>query len=173
MREIDVEVLSVDEWERYRTVRLEALKESPHAFSATYEDESAFDEDYWRLRMERSKRLLASVEGRTVGVASVGRVEDADNIAELFGLWVTPTARGTGAATALVRAGADVALLDGCRHLAYWVGTDNPRAVSFASGFGFRPGDRRREMRGATHEHEQEIMMILALGADRGQPTPW
>ena len=173
MGDIDVQVLTEDQWPRYRDVRLAALKESPEAFSATYEEEAALDEEYWRTRMARSKRLLATRDDEVVGVASIGQAGDVESMAELFGLWVTPPARGTGVATALLQAGADVALGDGRSHLAYWVGTENGRAVAFASGAGFRPGDRRRPMRGAAHTHEQEIMMVLALGDDRGQPTPF
>ena len=57
---------------------------------------------------------------------------------------------------------------DGRSHLAYWVGTDNGRAVAFASGFGFRPTDTRRPMRVAGEEDgEEEIAMVLPLGEDR------
>lgn len=174
MGDIDVRVLAEGDWEEYRDVRLAALKESPEAFAATYEDEAVFDEALWRQRMVRSKRLLASVDDRVVGVVSIGQAgEDNPNTAELFGLWVAPAARGTGVATALVQAGADVALADGSTHLAYWVSTDNGRAVAFASGFGFRPGDSRRPMRVRNGGDEEEIMMVIALGDDRGQPTPF
>ena len=84
---------------------------------------------------------------------------------------MTPVARGTGVATALVQAGAEAALAGGHTHLAYWVGTDNGRAVAFASGFGFRPADSRRPMRVESEDGGQEIMMVLALGADRRPPT--
>lgn len=173
MGDIEVRVLAEDEWQEYRSVRLAALQDSPEAFVATHADEAAYDEALWRGRMRRSKRLLATSEDDVVGVVSVGQAEDFPSMAELFGLWVTPARRGTGVATALVQAAADVASTDGRSHLAYWVGTENGRAVAFASGFGFRPGDRRRQMRGPAHVDEQEIMMVLALGDDRGQPTPF
>ena len=51
---------------------------------------------------------------------------------------------------------------------ATWVSTDNGRAVAFASGLGFRPTDSRRPMRGSNRDGEEEIAMILPLGADRG-----
>ncbi len=174
MGDINVRVLGEDDWEEYRNVRLAALKESPEAFVSSYEDEADYDEALWRERMIRSKRLLATTGDTLVGVASVGQAgEDKASTAELFGLWVTPSARGTGVATALVQAGADVARGDGRTHLSYWVGTDNGRAVAFASGFGFRPGDSRRPMRSRHSTDEEEIMMVIALGADRGQPTPF
>jgi GNAT superfamily N-acetyltransferase len=180
MSDITVRALAEDEWEQYRSVRLSALEESPEAFVATVDEERAYDEDFWRTRMRRSQRLLAEQDGAPVGVASVGQSreegedgeKDNPKVAELFGLWVTPGARGTGVATQLVEAGANAAREQGRSHLAYWVGADNGRAVAFASGFGFRPTDSRRPMRvKGGEDDEDEIAMILPLGEDRGVPT--
>lgn len=171
MADITVRALGEDDWESYRSARLAALTESPEAFVASVEDEDAFPESEWRDRMNRSTRLLAEIEGTTAGVASVGQIRsgDAPKAAELFGLWVRPTSRGLGVATALVRASARTARDSGKSHLAYWVGSDNGRAVAFASGFGFRPTDSRRPM-GVVSEAdgEEEICMILPLAGDRG-----
>lgn len=173
MTEITVRALTEDDWETYRRVRLAALEESPEAFVATLTEEQAFDESYWRLRMKRSTRLLAEVDGEAAGVASVGEVEgDNPHVAQLFGLWVAPHLRGAGVASRLVRAGAETARRTGHTHLAYWVGTENGRAVAFASGFGFRPTDSRRPMRVRSEDDgDEEIAMVLPLGDDRGLPT--
>ena len=171
MSDITVRPLGEDEWERYRAVRLSALEESPEAFAATLAEEQEFDEDLWRARMRRSQRLLAEQDGQAVGIASLGQHTEFEKVAEMFGLWVSPGARGTGVATQLVQAGADTARIQGRTHLALWVGTDNGRAVAFASGFGFRPTDSRRPMRVRVADDEEEIAMILPLGEDRGMPT--
>jgi GNAT superfamily N-acetyltransferase len=177
MSDITVRALGEDEWEQYRSVRLNALEESPEAFVATAEEERAYEEDFWRTRMRRSQRLLAEQEGTPVGVASVGQArqegeKENAKVAELFGLWVAPAARGTGVATQLVQAGADAARKQGRSHLAYWVGADNGRAVAFASGFGFRPTDSRRPMRvKGADDDEDEVAMVLPLGEDRGVPN--
>jgi len=171
MSEISVRSLGEDEWEQYRSVRLSALEDSPDAFAASLAEEQQFDEDYWRRRMRRSQRLIAEDSEHAVGVASLGQADDGNpKVAELFGLWVAPDLRGRGVATLLVQAGADVARAVGRTHLAYWVSTDNGRAVAFASGFGFRPGNSRRPMRGRNGDGEEEIAMVLPLGDDRGLP---
>lgn len=168
MDEITVRALSEEEWDDFRSVRLAALQESPEAFVASYEDEKDYDEDFWRLRMRRSQRLIAELDGEAVGVVSVGQDrddEDGDGTrAELFGLWVSPALRGKGVATKLVRAGAEDATNAGSTHLHYWVGTDNGRAVAFASSFGFRPTDRRRPVRIENEaDGDEEAMMVLPL----------
>lgn len=170
MDDITVHTLREEDWAKYREVRLSALEESPDAFVASLEEESAFDEQVWRERMRRAQRLVAARGDTVLGVVSVGEGEaGAGRLAELFGLWVSPDARGTGVAWRLVQAGADHARGQGRTHLSYWVGTDNGRAVAFASSFGFRPTDRRRPMRVTSEaDGEEEMAMVLPLGADPG-----
>jgi ribosomal protein S18 acetylase RimI-like enzyme len=180
MTDVTVRPLGEEDWQEFRAIRLAALRDSPDAFAASAEDEEAFDEDFWRLRLRRSTRLVAVQTGedgstrRPVGVVSLGQGKDEEGrVAEIFGLWVAPDARGTGVATKLVEASAERARRDGRTHVSYWVGTDNGRAVAFASGIGFRPTDFRRPMRVTAHEgedDEEEIAMILPLGDDRVRP---
>jgi ribosomal protein S18 acetylase RimI-like enzyme len=170
MSEINVRALGEDDWQQYRDIRLAALREAPEAFVATREQEEALDEKMWRERLRRTRRLVAERDGSPLGVVSLGQAEEPyAGAGELFGLWVAPEARGTGVAWKLVEAGAAQALLDGRSHLSYWVGTDNGRAVAFASSFGFRPGATRRPMR-VTNEEDgaEEMAMVLPLGVDPG-----
>ena len=76
MSDITVRPLGVDDWERYRSVRLIALQESPDAFVASHDEEAAEPEEFWRARMQRSTRLLAERDGQAVGIASVGLADD-------------------------------------------------------------------------------------------------
>lgn len=177
MNEIRVRVLEKDEWPTYREVRLRALRESPDAFVASADEEAAFEDSVWEERMERSRRILAEEADVVIGVVSVG-TGHRTNIAgagELFGLWVEESRRGTGVARRLMEKAAKVARDVGLRQLLYWVGTDNGRAVAFASSFGFRPTDERRPMRirGVDDEDAdaEELMMVYALGDTGGVPT--
>lgn len=174
MSDIDVGPLGEDDWEVYRAIRLAALSESPEAFVGTHDEEQEYPESLWRERMRRSTRLLAQRDGRPVGVLSLGRVGPPERqVAEVFGLWVHPAARGTGVASRLLEAAADQARRDDETHLAYWVGTENGRAVAFASGIGFRPTDFRRPLRVVSEDDGgEEIAMVLPLGADRGVTPP-
>lgn len=174
MTEITVRALGEDDWQIYRDVRLAALAESPDAFVATASQERDYDEDFWRQRMARSRRLVAEKDGTVVGVVSVGNKKGQDEkVSELFGLWVTPELRGHGVAWRLVEAGVGQAKSDDYDFVLYWVGTDNGRAVAFASSFGFRPTDTRRAMRNAETDEtgdssEHEMAMVYPLGDDPG-----
>lgn len=174
MTEINVRLLDEDEWSVYRDVRLRALSESPEAFVATAAQEQEYSEERWRERMNRSRRLLAEREDEVLGVASLKVLdEDDERIGELFGLWVAPDFRGSGVARRLLEAAAGQARADDLTHLIYWVGTDNGRAVAFASSFGFRPTDSRRDaaLGEGSEEDDEEMAMVLPLGSASGIPT--
>lgn len=177
MTPIHVRVLEKDEWATYREVRLRALRESPEAFVASAEEEEGFSDDVWADRMERSRRILAEDDGEVIGVVSVGSGHRTNipGAGELFGLWVEAPRRGTGVARRLMEKAAKVAREIGLKQLVYWVGTDNGRAVAFASSFGFRPTDDRRPMRirGVDEDDadSEEMMMVYALGDTGGVPT--
>ncbi|MEI2778923.1 MAG: GNAT family N-acetyltransferase [Tetrasphaera sp.] len=169
MTEITVRALSEDEWQLFRDIRLAALTDSPEAFVATTAQEEDYDEDFWRLRLRRARRLYAEADRQAVGVASLGQLADDAETGELFGLWVEPAWRGKSVAATLVRRGAEEAAEQGFERLAYWVSTDNGRAVAFASSFGFRPTGSRRPMRVQGQDgEEEEIAMVLPLAGDRG-----
>lgn len=166
MSEISIRVLGEDEWEQYKEFRLRALKESPEAFVADHATEAEYDEKFWRTRMRRSLRLLAERDSEPVGILSLRANTDLyENAAEIFGLFVPTELRGSGVAAGLVQAAARRAHENGHTQLVYWVGTDNGRAVAFASSYGFRPTGYRRPMahQGGEDDGDQEAAMVLAL----------
>ncbi|GAB3686565.1 GNAT family N-acetyltransferase [Angustibacter aerolatus] len=165
MSEVTVRALSADDWEEYRAIRLEALRDAPDAFSSSLDEEAAYDEAFWRLRMDRSARLLAELDGERVGVVSVGTAAEP-GVSELFGMWVPSQRRGAGIAWRLTDAAARWTRRQGGRGLQLWVSTDNGRAVAFFSSYGFRPTDERRPMVG--DDDVEELAMILPIGDDPG-----
>jgi GNAT superfamily N-acetyltransferase len=93
-----------------RALRLRALADAPEAFASTHGDESMLDDGHWDQLVDdavagEQAAVAVAVDGtRWVGMAA-GRWFDRDRgIAQLWGLWVDPTARGTGLSAALVGA---------------------------------------------------------------------
>lgn len=165
MSDLTLRALEGDDWEAFRHIRLAALQDAPEAFASSFEEEQGYDEEFWRLRLGRSSRLLACLDEEPVGIVSVGRGRE-DDVAELFGMWVVPSQRGQGVAWQLTEAAADHARQQGRRALTLWVSTDNGRAVAFFSSYGFRPGNDRRPM--TNDPGTEELAMVLPLGGDPG-----
>jgi len=94
--------LHADEWARLRGIRLKALIDSPHAFGDTYENESAFDEDRWRLEFAKQAFIIASVYGVDAAMMYVENlVGDFDATCWVGGCWSDPDFRGVGSMRAM------------------------------------------------------------------------
>ena len=95
--QVVVELLEANEWERLRSIRLQALADSEHAFGGTLEAESVEDENSWRNKFEKLDFLIASVDGVDAALLSV-EVLDGDFGATCWigGCWSNPSFRGKG-----------------------------------------------------------------------------
>lgn len=94
---IHVELIEPNDWQRLRTIRLQALTESGHAFGGTFEAESAEDESAWRAKFEKNDFLIASVDGAD-GAMMYIEVLNGDFGATCWigGCWSNPLFRGKG-----------------------------------------------------------------------------
>ena len=92
-----VELLEANEWQRLRTIRLQALTESGHAFGGTLEAERIEDETAWRAKFEKNDFLIASVDG-VDGAMMYIEVLNGDFGATCWigGCWSDPRFRGKG-----------------------------------------------------------------------------
>lgn len=102
----ELRVLTPDDWELWREVRLAALADAPEAFGATYEYWAGEGdvEARWRSRLRDVPFNVVSMDGdRPTGQVS-GTSPDAEGRVELISMWVAPTARGKGLGDALVAA---------------------------------------------------------------------
>lgn len=169
MVDINVRVLGEADWQVYRDLRLEALRESPDAFVSSYDEESRYDDDHWQEQLRGNRLLIAERNGTPVGVMGLGVNAEDDEVGEVLGLWVDPQARRDRVAAGLVGAAVEQAVDQGRKRLYFWVGSDNGAAVAFASTIGFRPTSERRPA-GAGDEAgaDDEVAMMLALSADPG-----
>lgn len=103
---LEVVALTPDDWARWRALRLAALTEAPYAFGSTLAGTLAEDrEAYWRARLTTVPyNLVVVLAGRDVGMVSLTAPDPGDGTPELISMWVSPQARGTGAADAEVEA---------------------------------------------------------------------
>ena len=96
------------------------------------------------LAAGQSDVFVAAADG-IVGFVSTGDSRDADAEAELFAIYVLPEAWGTGAGTALMRAGLETMRLRASGDAVLWVLDDNPRARRFYEREGWALDGERKE----------------------------
>jgi GNAT superfamily N-acetyltransferase len=92
-----VELISPNEWQRLRSIRLQALTESERAFGGTLEAESIETETAWRAKFEKNDFLIASVDGVDGAMMYVETLNgDFGATCWVGGCWSDPQFRGKG-----------------------------------------------------------------------------
>jgi ribosomal protein S18 acetylase RimI-like enzyme len=102
---IETLIVSPDDWQLWRELRLTALADAPGAFSSTLAEWSGAGdtEQRWRARLEGvALNLVLTCDGEAVGMVSA-TAPDGDRPAELISMWVAPTGRGRGVGDEAVR----------------------------------------------------------------------
>lgn len=131
----------------FREVRLAALKDAPHAFGSTWENERKNGEVEWRAAVMSRSRFIAVAGDRVVGLAAGGD-STYSRTAALTSLWVDPSARGGGVGNELVKAVVEWAREAGFDQVLLWVADGNSFAESLYLRNGFtRTGDVINEPR--------------------------
>jgi GNAT superfamily N-acetyltransferase len=95
--EVVVQLIAPNEWQRLRSIRLQALTESEHAFGGTLEAESIETETAWRAKFEKNDFLIASVDGVDGAMMYVETLNgDFGATCWVGGCWSDPQFRGKG-----------------------------------------------------------------------------
>ncbi len=143
---MEIRCLDPSEWQLLKAVRLQALAESPHAFSTTYEHEVDLTDGQWRAVARDFTWFVAERDGEVVAIAAGG--DGIENTKQLVGFWVSPALRASGAAARLMDRVADWARAAGASELRLYVAESNSRARRFYDRYGFHATGARRAFRG-------------------------
>jgi GNAT superfamily N-acetyltransferase len=126
-----------------RVLRLQALADSPGAFSSTYERELARTTEDWGRWLTPGVTFFLEAGGEACGmVAGVRDSQDA-SIVHLMAMWVHPDQRGKGGADALVLSVKDWAAEVGATQVRLKVVESNDRAWRCYERAGFRATGRQ------------------------------
>jgi ribosomal protein S18 acetylase RimI-like enzyme len=136
----EILVLTPDDWQLWRELRLAALADAPGAFSSRLADwQGAGDrEERWRARLAipGSHNVVAARDGEPVGMAS-GLPSGQPGVAELASMWVRPDARGQGVGSELVASVEAWARQAGASQLRLGVAEGNEPAIALYRRHGF------------------------------------
>lgn len=122
-----------------RSLRLEALRDTPEAFGATFADASTWVDRRWVTMAAEWNFYVGEYDGAPAGIASGGWNEHYPGTHWLYGMYVTPAARGSGLATRLVDAVGEWASALGADSLYLHVTATVQRARHFYARVGFAP----------------------------------
>lgn len=131
-----------DDWQAFRALRQEALREAPHAFGSTLAEwQGAGDtEERWRARLTSvPHNVVAHLDGEPAGIVG-GTAPDANGTVELISMWVAPFARGRGVGDALVQSVIAWARTQRANAVLLAVKPGNEHALSLYRRHGFTGG---------------------------------
>jgi RimJ/RimL family protein N-acetyltransferase len=151
----------------YRSVRLEALKESPEAFGSTFDAEFVKPLAWFFDRLSSSTVFGAIRDSKILGVAGFAvRLEEKEaHKGLLWGMYVRPAARGAGVARRLV----DAVIAHARPHveliqLSVVVGNEQARRLYARLGF-VEYGIEKNSLK-FRGRYFDEILMAKDLGSD-------
>jgi GNAT superfamily N-acetyltransferase len=143
-RTLEVRPVVSGEGALLRELRLRALRDAPKAFAAAIDVEMARPDSHWRDLADASGsagdgRVLVAVRGRRwIAMAASRWFDRPAGIAQLWGMWVEPEARGRGLGRILVDAVASWASEQGAVMLRLGVTEPAAEVAHFYEHLGFR-----------------------------------
>lgn len=157
---VELRVVTPDDWELWRSLRLEALAEAPYAFGSKLAEWEGAPEERWRERLglPGSYNLVAVAEARPVGMAT--GVPDEPGTVTLISMYVGRDARGTGLAGMLIDVLAGWAADQGAQRLCLDVRADNVAALRAYERLGFQVSG---EVPRTSPEEPLELTMRMSL----------
>ncbi|MDB5734056.1 MAG: putative GCN5-related N-acetyltransferase [Alphaproteobacteria bacterium] len=129
-----------DDWERFRDVRLESLRDHPEAFTADLAVESALTRDDWRARCSEAW-FTCEIRGVFAGTAKYWRDSGSAktaHVGHLGALYVRGAFRGQGVGDALIEAVTALAWDEGAEFVVLGVHTKNLSAQALYERHGFK-----------------------------------
>lgn len=137
--EIRLRRVGIDDWQLWRKLRLEALKEAPYAFGSTLADwqGNGDTETRWRGRLaDVPLNIVAEWQKTAAGMVS-STTPNPEGSVELLSMWVAPFARGRGVGDSLVNAVIDWAREQRASRVDLAVFDSNERALVLYRRHGF------------------------------------
>ena len=166
---ISIRPIAAHEWQKYRDIRLRALKDSPDAFGSTWEREILLTDESWSTRIAaaakspNSEAFFAVGGEQTHGLIWAQISEKESNVACLYQMWVDPAVRGLGVGRSLLTEALAWARKNGARHVQLGVTVADSPALKFYTSLGFLSAGKAEPLREGSGLMAQT--MVLELGA--------
>lgn len=164
---VTVRSFGADEWPLYRALRLEALRDSPHAFGSTLAREEAFADQAWFTRLangvesEFDLPLVAESDGRAIGLAWARIATEQPSTVMLYQFWVHPDWRRQGAGRLLVQTAVDWGRRSNAKEITLNVALGPKSAIDFYRRLGFEAVGEPSPLRPGSDELQQGMRRVL------------
>ena len=151
---VEVRALHPDEWQRLRSIRLEALAVSPLSYTTTLEEAQAYPDTVWMDRAagrasDVEQRTMVGIDGPKTVAMGVGllRSHRRRRIVPIVSVFVSAPYRRLGVGRAVMRGLEAWASERGADRTSLWVVEGNDGATRFYESLGYRQTLDRQKIR--------------------------
>ena len=135
---IEIITATVNDFDRLRALRLAALKDTPDAFGAKYEDEVEKPILEWQDRLKNTNWCFVVADGVDVGLLAVDRAEkDRNSDCWLSSWWIHQDHRGSGIPKLMLNWLEQLCVEKKWEKIGLGVWPDNLRAIAAYKKLGF------------------------------------
>ena len=140
---IEIVTATVNDVDRLRALRLAALKDTPDAFGAKYEDEVEKPILEWQDRLKNTNWCFVVADGVDVGLLAVDRAEkDRNSDCWLSSWWIHQDHRGSGIPKLMLNWLEQLCVEKKWEKIGLGVWPDNLRAISAYKKLGFTEAEK-------------------------------
>ena len=140
---IEIVTVTVNDFERLRALRLAALKDTPDAFGAKYEDEAEKPISDWQNRLKNTNWCFVVADGVDIGLLAVDRSEkDRNSDCWLSSWWIRDEFRGSGIPKLMLNWLEQLCIEKKWEKIGLGVWPDNLRAISAYKKLGFTEAEK-------------------------------
>lgn len=140
---IELTTATVNDVDRLRALRLAALKDTPAAFGAKYEDEVNKPISEWQDRLKNTNWCFVVADGVDVGLIAVDRAEkDRNSDCWLSSWWIHQDYRGSGIPKLMLNWVEQLCIEKKWKKIGLGVWPDNLRAIAAYKKLGFTEAEK-------------------------------
>lgn len=158
---LSIKTLTPEDWQDWKTIRLEAVRLHPEAFGGSYEDESRHPDDIFKQALQKNTIFGAYINNVLVGVAGffILSSRKTKHRGNLFSMYLKKEYRGQYIAGELVKAVINHAE-SRVEQLHCSAVTTNPAAIALYKKYGFEIyGTEPRSLKVGDHYYDEYLMV--------------
>ena len=138
LEKITIKKVTIDDWEKFRDIRLKGLQTDPQAFGGVYSSESQGDSIFWQQRIcIVPDRFYYAVEENGVFIAIGGTKKVSDNVYMIIAVYTILESRGQGISSKLLSAIMEDVKTRGVSIVSLMVNVHQHTAVNLYKKLGF------------------------------------
>jgi RimJ/RimL family protein N-acetyltransferase len=161
---MNIRLLKKEDWQSWKSLRLEALKESPESFNNSFEETAILPDEEFKGHLTKNDIFGAFIDEQLIGSLAYSRLTSLkkNHIGLIWGVYMQPAYRRQGIIKKLLETVVSHASLQ-VLQLYLQVTTTNNAAITLYEKYGFKVCGTEPKALKINEQFYDEYLMILEL----------